>query len=621
MNLLSLERLVMFRPVAATCAIVGGFPSFAGPGTGPGPDAGADADPAGAAASRRAGKGMITARFFAAVCCLAAALNFSGRAMAAESDGYAAEWENLSSDDLWHWIGYGAQFCSSARYNRGQLKARCTTKDIVDGEFSIVVGNCPVQLAELLIEQNTLVCVEKLLTYEQIQRIPGNWYRHCDAAWLNGSHLVARCAKDEYPKMKTSAVNLDSCRTSIQNVNGQLVCAAGDTAPELQDFMSREEMQQIPGGWWRSCRNAYDNGKELVAECTDPSGNWVATAVRTNPCDTTFENRNGQLICATPEDIDALAQASQNRSLTPEQMQQIPGDWSDSCRNALVNGNSLVAECTDQNGNWVSSAVDAQSCMTAIDNQDGRMICAAPGEADALAQGTRGRRMTPQQMRQIPGEWWDSCRNAFVNGKNLVAECTDMNGNWVSSAVDAESCETAIANQNGRLACVISELYPDTPTLTPQQMREIPGPWSDSCTDAQLSGTILVADCTDSEGTTSRSGIDLNSCNTTIEYMHGYLVCAAPAVPAAPAIPAAPAATVAPAVPAHSPQGQSLTPEQMREIPGPWFDSCQNAVLEGTNLVADCRDPDGAWVKSGLDLEACERDSLVVNDGGRLVCQ
>lgn len=53
--------------------------------------------------------------------------------------------------------------------------------------------------------------------------------------------------------------------------------------------------------------------------------------------------------------------------------------------------------------------------------------------------------------------------------------------------------------------------------------------------------------------------------------------------------------------------------------PGSWNQSCRNARIIRDDLHAECRQRDGDWVRTSIDLDDC-RGRAVSNNNGRLVC-
>jgi hypothetical protein len=51
---------------------------------------------------------------------------------------------------------------------------------------------------------------------------------------------------------------------------------------------------------------------------------------------------------------------------------------------------------------------------------------------------------------------------------------------------------------------------------------------------------------------------------------------------------------------------------------GSYLNSCRNVAMDGDRLIADCRNPDGGWHRTALDIDRCAGD--IANLGGRLSC-
>jgi hypothetical protein len=62
---------------------------------------------------------------------------------------------------------------------------------------------------------------------------------------------------------------------------------------------------------------------------------------------------------------------------------------------------------------------------------------------------------TPALASSPTGSYTQSCRNIQQRGRDLVAQCKDANGRWVSTTLDDYiSCRPGkIDNVNGRLFC------------------------------------------------------------------------------------------------------------------------------------------------------------------------
>jgi hypothetical protein len=121
------------------------------------------------------------------------------------------------------------------------------------------------------------------------------------------------------------------------------------------------------------------------------------------------------------------------------------GSYLQTCRNVSVAGRYrpdalLTAQCQTKKGYWRESSLYYKSCRGDIYNDNGALRC----------QG--GQAGNPGSLP--PGSWRASCRDAFVDGGTLHAECQAMNGRWIDARLNMGACPWGpVANYNGRLVC------------------------------------------------------------------------------------------------------------------------------------------------------------------------
>ena len=137
------------------------------------------------------------------------------------------------------------------------------------------------------------------------------------------------------------------------------------------------------------------------------------------------------LICALS--VAAPAQAQPN------------GSYLQSCRDVRVAGKYrpdalLLAECQTRKGYWRETSLYYKICRGDIYNDNGSLRCKG-GQA-----GNPG---------SLPrGSWQTSCRNAFLDGRTLYADCRMINGRWTDARLNMSACPWGpVANDNGRLVC------------------------------------------------------------------------------------------------------------------------------------------------------------------------
>jgi hypothetical protein len=116
------------------------------------------------------------------------------------------------------------------------------------------------------------------------------------------------------------------------------------------------------------------------------------------------------------------------------------GNWREACRNIVVRGDKLYADCRDSYGRWQHTGITYAECGAVIVGRSGELQCA---RRDVGYGG-------------LPdGSYRDSCRNERIqNGYLLVARCADWNGQFRKTALDLRSCGRGdIQNRGGRLVC------------------------------------------------------------------------------------------------------------------------------------------------------------------------
>jgi len=133
--------------------------------------------------------------------------------------------------------------------------------------------------------------------------------------------------------------------------------------------------------------------------------------------------------------------------------------------------------------------------------------------------------------------------------------------------------------------------------LPAQAQQVIPGSWGQSCRDGTVTGDVMRAECRTADGHWRYSQLDLDNCRGgAVANANGYLVCETGYV-------------------ANYGTGYSGA----YFPPGSWSASCNNARIEGDDLVAVCRDRAGNGILTRLDLDRCP-GGPVVNTNGILSC-
>jgi len=271
---------------------------------------------------------------------------------------------------------------------------------------------------------------------------PGSYRQSCKNISVRGDDLRARC-KDVYGRYHDSVLDrADRCWGDISNNNGTLVCDRNAGQPG--------------GSYSQTCRDIRVRWGVLWARCQTRDRGWMETSLpQFSQCRGDISNQDGQLRCLGGRDWDRDRDRDGDRDRDDDRDRDRDhdhdgddrggwrdygprGSYSQTCREIRTRGDDLRAVCQTMNGQWVSSTLDGYNrCVGEIVNDDGRLECTR-----------RGGRSVP------PGSYSQTCRNIYVRGDFLRAQCQDMRGEWVWSQLDDwDDCRRGIDNVNGQLRC------------------------------------------------------------------------------------------------------------------------------------------------------------------------
>jgi hypothetical protein len=262
---------------------------------------------------------------------------------------------------------------------------------------------------------------------------PGSYQQSCKNIGMRGDDLRARC-KDAYGHYHDSVLDhADRCWGDISNNNGNLVCEKNGAMPR--------------GSFVQSCRDVRVRWNVLLARCQNREGRWVDTSLEQfSRCNSEISNEDGQLRCGREWgrdkdrdwDRDRDRGRDHDRDYDRGRGYEPRGSYTQTCREVRTRGNDLTAVCQTMNGQWVGSTLNEYNrCAGEIVNDDGRLECTR-----------RGGRLVPA------GSYSQTCRNVYVRGDVLRAQCQARNGGWLWSQLDDwDDCRRGIQNDDGRLRC------------------------------------------------------------------------------------------------------------------------------------------------------------------------
>ena len=236
---------------------------------------------------------------------------------------------------------------------------------------------------------------------------PGSYKKSCkDIQLVAGNVLWAMCEKGD-GKFQKSTLRLFDCEGDISNNNGVLTCKKkpGKRPPK--------------GSYQNSCKDIQVEGKQLRAKCQKRNGSWNKTKINYKKCSGDIRNDNGELSCK-----------GGGGSKIPK------GSYRETCRDSYVEGNRLYSQCKKQNGSWNKTSINYKNCNRDIRNDNGKLSCERNNQSSF-----------PK------GSYKKSCKNLYMEGNVLEADCKNDNGKWKHSSIKYKNCNKSIWNDNGKLRC------------------------------------------------------------------------------------------------------------------------------------------------------------------------
>lgn len=205
---------------------------------------------------------------------------------------------------------------------------------------------------------------------------------------------------------------------------------------------------------------------------------------------------------------------------------------------------------------------------------------------------------TAQAQPAPPGSYRRSCRDVQVrHGRDLTALCqTSRPDVFIAARLDNfYQCVSDIANVDGRLWCERQPGPPPPPPgpgpgplPPPGTGNGPPGSYRASCTRIDQRGVALAAICRTRDGNWQPTELNMVGCvpGGDISNINGNLNCRRQPLP-----------------------------------PGSYLQSCRNAVAAGPWLAASCRDMNGRWRDTRLNMSACGPRPNISNLNGNLICR
>ncbi|MEW6143711.1 MAG: CVNH domain-containing protein [Thermodesulfobacteriota bacterium] len=253
-----------------------------------------------------------------------------------------------------------------------------------------------------------MICFIISNVYANAQNLPPGSYKDtCRSINVYGGNLTAQCQKAD-GSWKNTSIQYYDCEGGITNENGNLTCKH---KPKPDKPLPR-------GSYKQSCKDSYVEGKWLYSKCKRTNGNWNNTSIKYADCGKDIWNNNGVLTCGG------------GTSNLPK------GSYKETCKDAYVDGKWLYAKCRKNNGSWYSTSIKYTDCNKDIWNDNGVLTCGGGGGSG------------------LPkGSYKESCKNIYVEGNVLEADCLNRNGKYSHTSIKYKNCNKGVWNDKGTLRC------------------------------------------------------------------------------------------------------------------------------------------------------------------------
>lgn len=344
----------------------------------------------------------------------------------------------------------------------------------------------------------------------------GSYQQSCRNFAANHGMLSAECKSRNGEWANTQLDEYRGCTGDISNNNGQLTCqkgsaAAGGTGPSGQPTGTGGQGSGAPGG---------QGPGTTAGQGQSGTGGQGPAATGGQGQSGTGGQGTGAPGHGDDHTGDRTRHDGDNGGGTPQ------GSYGDTCRNAHIDGDTLVAECRTSGGDWRRTSLDNyRQCRGDIANNDGGLRCQRGDE------GRGGRGNEDRGDGGPQGSYRDSCRNIHIDGNDLVAECRTRDGDWRRTSLDNyRECRGDISNDDGRLRCQRAD--EDRGGRGSDDRGgygggyEPPGSYAQTCRNIRAEHGDLEADCRTRYGEWRHSSLDnFRDCRGDIANDNGRLVC------------------------------------------------------------------------------------------------
>lgn len=175
------------------------------------------------------------------------------------------------------------------------------------------------------------------------------------------------------------------------------------------------------------------------------------------------------------------------------------GDYKNTCRDLMIVGWTLEAQCQRRDGSWNLTSIYLRACDGPLSNADGELVCT--------------KELPPERI--VQESFRKSCSDISLRKGTLEARCRKIDGSWNWSTLALKGCYGDITNVDGVLRCGGRQAHAPLPK----------GSYRQSCRDLEVQGSVLTGECRDNRGSWVPANLDLKRCRGQVDNRNGRFVC------------------------------------------------------------------------------------------------
>lgn len=221
------------------------------------------------------------------------------------------------------------------------------------------------------------------------------------------------------------------------------------------------EVNEVTGGFSKTCRNTKLAGSLLTSECKDRKGKWVSSSVSLDAC---VANRNGKLTSNGNNFSKSSKGCSLKKNVLSCQSKNMKGKYLKTAMNldTLVTNNNGILTCGKVAGKRVVAAKGGKKTAAKKSKPASKKIGRRPsGKRVARKPASKKRGKKTVAKRNAKGkpaaraaagqrDFSKTCNKIRFNAKTntLTASCKNRKGKRVNASLSLSKC---VANNNGKL--------------------------------------------------------------------------------------------------------------------------------------------------------------------------